>query len=119
LVLDSLEDVGKYYSLIDMYLVSSREEGGPKAILESVATNCPIVSSNVGMAPDVFSECNNLVYSEKSEEYVECILRFASSQIEKEKLLGKYKSILKKYGWDNVIVSYIQIRKELGFNDEN
>lgn len=119
LVLDSLVEVSQYYSLIDMYLVSSREEGGPKAILESVATNCPIVSSNVGMAPDVFSECNNLVYSEKSEEYIECILRFAGNEMEKEKLLGKYKGILKEYGWDNVIGSYIQIHKELGFNDAN
>lgn len=43
------------YNLSDLYLVSSRSEGGPRSILEAAATKCKIVSSNVGLAPDVLS----------------------------------------------------------------
>jgi len=36
-----------------MYLVTSREEGGPKALLESMASGIPVVSTRVGMADDL------------------------------------------------------------------
>jgi len=41
------------YNLIDLYIVSSRMEGGPQAILEAAATQCKIISTRVGHAEDV------------------------------------------------------------------
>jgi len=41
------------YNLIDLSIVSSRSEGGPHAILEAAAARCKIVSTPVGMAPEV------------------------------------------------------------------
>jgi glycosyltransferase involved in cell wall biosynthesis len=41
------------YNLIDLYIVSSRKEGGPQAILEAAATQCKIISTRVGHAEDV------------------------------------------------------------------
>jgi glycosyltransferase involved in cell wall biosynthesis len=49
---DYLQIVSAYHAL-DLYLMTSREEGGPKAILECAATGVPLVSSRVGMASDV------------------------------------------------------------------
>lgn len=43
------------YNIIDLYAVTSRSEGGPKAILEAAAVGAPIVSSWVGQAPDVLA----------------------------------------------------------------
>jgi glycosyltransferase involved in cell wall biosynthesis len=51
--LDDYETIVRMYHLLDAYLVSSREEGGPKAVLESLATAVPLVSTRVGMAIDV------------------------------------------------------------------
>lgn len=45
--------IAKYFQAIDLYLITSREEGGPKALLESMATGTPLVSTQVGMVPDV------------------------------------------------------------------
>ncbi|MCH8108978.1 MAG: glycosyltransferase family 4 protein, partial [Chloroflexi bacterium] len=36
-----------------------RDEGGPKAILEGMATGVPVVSTRVGMAPDVMLDGEN------------------------------------------------------------
>lgn len=47
--------VANLYKAIDVYLVSSREEGGPKALLESLASGVPLVSSVVGQAPDILT----------------------------------------------------------------
>ena len=40
------------YHALDLYLVTSREEGGPMGLLESMASGVPVVSTRVGMAPD-------------------------------------------------------------------
>jgi glycosyltransferase involved in cell wall biosynthesis len=45
-----------YYHACDMYLMTGREEGGPAAVLESLACGTPLVGHRVGMAPDVISE---------------------------------------------------------------
>jgi glycosyltransferase involved in cell wall biosynthesis len=41
------------YSLIDCYIVSSNLEGGPKAIIECLLCKTPVLSSKVGVAPDI------------------------------------------------------------------
>lgn len=46
-------DLRACFHALDIYLVTSREEGGPKAILEGAATGVPVISTRVGMAPDV------------------------------------------------------------------
>jgi glycosyltransferase involved in cell wall biosynthesis len=40
------------YNIVDLYVVASRSEGGPHAILEAGASRCKIVSTRVGMAED-------------------------------------------------------------------
>lgn len=46
-------EVGDLFQLLDLYIVSSREEGGPKAVLESMASGVPLVSTRVGQASDI------------------------------------------------------------------
>lgn len=43
------------YNALDLYVVSSRVEGGPQAIIEAALTRCPIVSTNVGIATEILS----------------------------------------------------------------
>lgn len=47
--------INELYNCLDLYIVSSRYEGGPKAIIECLATNTPIISSRVGHAMDFIS----------------------------------------------------------------
>ncbi|MEM6497265.1 MAG: glycosyltransferase family 4 protein [Pseudomonadota bacterium] len=50
------DDLARCYHALDLYLVTSREEGGPMALMESMASHVPIVSTPVGMAPDLISD---------------------------------------------------------------
>lgn len=50
--LKNYEDIVTYYHALDLYIVSSREEGGPKPMIESMASGVPLVTTNVGMAND-------------------------------------------------------------------
>jgi glycosyltransferase involved in cell wall biosynthesis len=46
-------DLVHCYHALDLYLVTSREEGGPMGLMESMASGVPVVSTKVGMAPDL------------------------------------------------------------------
>jgi glycosyltransferase involved in cell wall biosynthesis len=52
-------DVPSLYQALDAYIVSSRQEGGPKAILESMASGVPIISTRVGQAPALIRHGEN------------------------------------------------------------
>lgn len=50
-----LETIKKMYASCDLYVVSSRYEGGPQAVLEASAMKVPIISRDVGIAKSVLS----------------------------------------------------------------
>lgn len=52
----SFEQLNELYNLLDLYLVTSRYEGGPQAILEAGITKTPIISTDVGIAKEILSE---------------------------------------------------------------
>ena len=59
LYLQSYPEVGKLFQALDVYLVSSRQEGGPKAVLESMASGVPLVTTRVGQAMDLVRHGEN------------------------------------------------------------
>ena len=48
--------VNELYNILDLYLVTSRVEGGPQAILECAITKTPILSTDVGVASEILSK---------------------------------------------------------------
>ncbi len=58
-VVDHPNDLAPFYQALDLYLVTSREEGGPKALTEGLASGIPLVSTRVGMVPDLIVDGEN------------------------------------------------------------
>ena len=58
-LLGSRSDLGRGYHALDVTLVASRQEGGPKSVLESLAAGVPLVTTRVGQAPELLSEGEN------------------------------------------------------------
>jgi glycosyltransferase involved in cell wall biosynthesis len=50
------QEVWKSYSDIDLYLCSSTYEGGPLTIMEALAHEVPVVSTNVGLAKEILPQ---------------------------------------------------------------
>jgi len=73
-------DLVHFYHALDLYLVTSREEGGPKAVMESMATGVPLVTTRVGMAPDLVHDGENgfLCEVEDVERLADCAKRIVS-----------------------------------------
>ena len=53
------DKVSLLYQVLDLYLVTSRQEGGPKAVLESMASGVPLITTRVGQAMDIVNHGQN------------------------------------------------------------
>lgn len=51
--------VSPYYQMLDLYLITSRLEGGPLQFFEAWASGVPVVTTNVGVIPDVSDHTTN------------------------------------------------------------
>jgi len=49
----SKKQLPSLYNITDCYLITSREEGGPKAFLEACSSEVPVVSTDVGQVSDL------------------------------------------------------------------
>ena len=52
-------ELGRAYQDVDVCLVASRQEGGPKSVLEAMASGVPVVSTRVGQAAELIADGKN------------------------------------------------------------
>jgi glycosyltransferase involved in cell wall biosynthesis len=57
--LSSRDELARAYHALDAYLVTSRQEGGPKSVLEAMATGVPLLTTRVGQAPEMVRDGEN------------------------------------------------------------
>ena len=79
---DNYLDVPFYYHALDLYLITSREEGGPKGLIEALASGVPVVSTPVGMCVDLLPGLENcgLTKSFEIDELVATILNLRAKE---------------------------------------
>ena len=82
-LLSDLDAVARACAAVDVCLVTSRDEGGPKAVLESMATGVPLVTTRVGQAADLVEHGQNgwLVESEDAEGVAEWAAHVARAPV--------------------------------------
>ena len=103
-------EIPKYYNALDLYLVTSREEGGPKAVLEAMATGIPLVSTKVGMAPEIIKEGYNGFLAEVDD--VEMLAEKAMKILDEEKLAKEMVEngleTVRDYSWEEIATRYYE-----------
>lgn len=62
--LSDYHDIARYYQALDLYMITSRCEGGPLTLLESWATGVPVISTRVGMPADLMRHGENGMLAE-------------------------------------------------------
>ncbi len=80
------DDLIKLYKSLDVYLICSREEGGPRAIMECFASKTPLVTTNVGQAIDIIKNKFNAFKSEEINEEILANLIFSKVYKKDDKL---------------------------------
>jgi glycosyltransferase involved in cell wall biosynthesis len=78
-----VKDAAAYFRAFDVFVLSSRTEGTPIALLEAMAAEVPVVATAVGGVPDVVNEASAiLVPSENPAALAAAILRTLRSPAE-------------------------------------
>jgi len=69
------EEIAQLYLALDAYVVPSRQEGGPKGVLEAMASGVPVVSTRVGQASELIRDGVNgrLVDVENAEALADAL----------------------------------------------
>jgi len=108
--LQNYYNIVDYYNALDLYLVASREEGGPKAILESMACGVPLATTRVGMAPDIIEDKFNglIVDVESTKDLVRAAILLLNNENLKKKLINNASLIIKNYEQDIIIKKYFK-----------
>jgi len=103
-------DIVDYYNVLDLYIVASRIEGGPKAIAESMACGVPIISTDVGLSPDVIDHQKDGILCEVEDR--ECLVKYAKEILVnnelKEGLVSNGFIKIKNYSWQKISAQYFE-----------
>jgi glycosyltransferase involved in cell wall biosynthesis len=101
-------DIVPYYQILDLYIIASRCEGGPKSLLESWATGVPVVSTRVGMSADIINHEGNGMLAEVED--VESLTIHAKDILERtglrERCRNQALKEVRDYDWPLIAKRY-------------
>ena len=101
-------DTTALYSAADVFVLSSRSEGLPMVILESMMAGLPVVATRVGGVPDAVGDRGLLVEAANAEQLAFAMGRILSEEGLADRLgrTGR-KHALSTYGVDRMVDDYI------------
>lgn len=106
--LKNFGEVAKYYQALDLCLIASRVEGGPKQILEAWASGIPVVSTKVGMVSDIGEDKEDILLTEAED--IEQLTEKASQVIKdnglRKKLIINGLEKVQNYSWEKIVERY-------------
>ncbi len=76
--INGLED---FFSSLDIFLVTSRSEGVPIALLEAMSSGVACVSSDVGDIAEVVGDAGYMLPSEGEDEFVDTVTRLVKDDV--------------------------------------
>lgn len=91
----TIQTLNELYCCLDLYLVSSRCEGGPRAIFEAGMTMTPIISTDVGIAKEFMPE--NSIYDMNN------IMTYKNATPNPKKLLENISKLTMKNQMSNIL----------------
>jgi glycosyltransferase involved in cell wall biosynthesis len=102
------ESLPQYYQALDLYVIGSRCEGGPLALPEAWATECPIVSTRVGVSADAIVNGRNgfLVDIDDVDALVTCSERLVQDSLLRESIRRQALRDVRRFDWDTLAAHY-------------
>ena len=93
--MSSFNELNELYNILNLYIVSSRYEGGPASIMECAITKTPIISTDVGIASEILSQ--ESIFNMENFLYAKPNIEIAYKNVEKYKIpngFEKYNQLL-------------------------
>jgi glycosyltransferase involved in cell wall biosynthesis len=106
--LNDPDELAPYYKALDLYIATGRCEGGPKSLVESLASGVPLVSTKAGMAPDIITDGENgfLCDVDDVDQIVRKSIMILEDQKKKERIVVNGLVTARQYDWKVIAQRY-------------
>lgn len=106
--LNDPDEVAQYYKALDLYIATGRHEGGPKSLVESLASGVPLVSTKAGMAPDIITDGENgfLCDVDDVDQIVQKSMMILEDEDKKERIIAKGLTTARQFDWNVIAQRY-------------
>lgn len=108
LIVKDYREIAELFWGLDAYLVTSREEGGPKGVLEALASGTPLVSTRMGLAEDVATDGKDALLADVDD--VDQLSKHLAALIEnkelRRKLVERGLERIQLFDWPKIAARY-------------
>ena len=94
-----------YYRALDLYLITSRAEGGPKPLLEAMACGIPVVTTPVGMVVDLVDDGQEALVGDANTLAQKC-LRVLTHEGLREQMITRGRAAVEPLDWRTIARRY-------------
>jgi glycosyltransferase involved in cell wall biosynthesis len=110
-VVKSTEETAEIYPLMDAFLATSTEEGGPATILEAMACGVPVITTNVGHVPEVITDGKTglICHERKVEEFIAGIGRIRQNDALRRAITAEAREYIVRERDDAVVVPQLPL----------
>lgn len=111
LLAHSRTELARAYHALDVYVIPSRQEGGPKGVLESMAAGAPLVTTRVGQAPDLVEHGRNgfLVDVDDAEAIADAVLRVHDDRTLRDAVTAAGRATAERYANERLDSAWEQL----------
>jgi glycosyltransferase involved in cell wall biosynthesis len=105
-------ETASVYPLMDTYVVTSSEEGGPCTLLEAMACGVPCITSNVGHVPEVIIDGNTgfICPDRTPEEYIERISVLKHARDIRTRIGAQAREFIKREREEHAVIPKMDFR---------
>ena len=114
----------EFYNSLDLYIIASRSEGTPRPAIEAAACGVPVISTDVGIIPELIEEGVNGFVVDRTYEAIKSKLQWIANNQEILPQMGKNirQKMENEFNWENLIyqwTDFLQYAIELKELKEN
>lgn len=89
------EKLNEFYNLLDLYIVASRVEGGPRSLFECAITRTPIISTDVGFASKLLSP--NSIFEMDRFQFAKPDVEYSRKKVIQYKIPGGFSPFIEMF----------------------
>ena len=110
------EDLPAFYQMADLFLFPSIYESCPIALLEAMASGCPVVTSNTGGTPEIAGDAAILLDPNDPEAIAAAVHSVLTDAQLREALIRKGVEQSKRFSWERCARETLELFESLNNN---
>lgn len=108
-------DVSPFLSRADAYILPSRDEGFPIALIEACSFGLPIIATRVGAIPEVFEEQACLFMDARAESIRDALAGVSNGAVDLQELARRSQEVFdSKLSLDAFLGAYVRLFQDVG-----